>query len=77
MIQNYGDFKQSLHQSFQITNTELDYANFDVQFSGSTLCTCLFVGNKLISANAGDSRAIVVWNSPNPNKQGVTSIQVE
>jgi len=33
---------------------------FDVQFSGSTLCSILFIGDKLISANAGDSRAIVV-----------------
>lgn len=51
--------------------------NFDVQFSGSTVCTILFIGNKLISANAGDSWAIVVWNSPNPTKPNVTSIQVE
>jgi len=48
--------------------------NFDVQFSGSTVCTILFIGNKLISANAGDSWAIVVRNSPNPTKPNVTSI---
>lgn len=71
------DYKTSLTNSFLTTNDELDMLNFDVQFSGSTLCSCIFIGNKLISANAGDSRAIVVRNSPNPAKPGVTSIQVE
>ena len=37
----------------------------------------MFKGNRLISANSGDSRAIVVRNSPTQSAKGVTSIQVE
>lgn len=37
----------------------------------------LFKGNRIISANSGDSRAIVVRNSPSQAAKGVTSIQVE
>lgn len=76
-ITKHGDHKQSLTDAFISVNTELDYTQFDCQFSGSTLCTVLFLGNKLISANAGDSRAIVVRNSPTKSQKGVTSIQVE
>lgn len=53
-----------LDESFDLINTDLDFVPFDCQFSGTTLCTVLFIGNKLISANAGDSRAIVVRKSP-------------
>lgn len=76
-ITNHGDYKQALTESFITSNIELDYTQFDCQFSGTTLCTILFLGNKLISANAGDSRAIVVRNSPVKSQTGVTSIQVE
>lgn len=37
----------------------------------------MFKGNRLVSANSGDSRAIVVRNSPSQTADGVTSIQVE
>ena len=32
----------------------------DPNFSGTTCCTILMNGNKIISANCGDSRAIIV-----------------
>jgi serine/threonine protein phosphatase PrpC len=41
-------------------NEELDYTNFDVNLSGSTVCTVIFNGTKVYCANAGDSRAIKV-----------------
>lgn len=72
-----GDDKKALTESFVTVNTELDYVPFDCQFSGTTCCTVLFKGNKIISANSGDSRAIVVRNSPSQSNKGVTSIQVE
>lgn len=72
-----GDDKKALTESFVTVNNELDYVPFDCQFSGTTCCTILFKGNKLISANSGDSRAIVVRNSPTQSAKGVTSIQVE
>jgi serine/threonine protein phosphatase PrpC len=76
-IKSTGDDKKALAESFVTVNTELDYVPFDCQFSGTTCCTILFKGNRLISANSGDSRAIVVRNSPNQSTKGVTSIQVE
>lgn len=72
-----GDDKKSLTDAFVTVNTELDFVPFDWQFSGTTCWTILFKGNRLISANAGDSRAIVVRNSPSQSAKGVTSIQVE
>jgi len=39
---------------------ELAYTNFDVNLSGSTVCTLLFNGTKIYCGNAGDSRAIKV-----------------
>ena len=45
---------------YQSLNTELGFEKFDVSFSGST-CVLLFkTGRKLIIANTGDSRAILV-----------------
>jgi serine/threonine protein phosphatase PrpC len=49
-----------MHKSFVQCNDELDYTNFDVQLSGSTVCTVIFNGTKVYCANAGDSRAIKV-----------------
>ena len=68
---------KALSEAFVTVNTELDYVPFDCQFSGTTWWTILFKGNRLISANSGDSRAIVVRNSPTQSAKGVTSIQVE
>lgn len=66
LLENYikstSDEKQALSEAFITVNTELDYVPFDCQFSGTTCCTVVFKGNKLISANSGDSRAIVVRN---------------
>jgi serine/threonine protein phosphatase PrpC len=45
-------------------NEELDYTNFDVNLSGSTVCTVIFNGTKVYCANAGDSRAIKVAIHP-------------
>ena len=49
---------------FNKTDNELSSQKFDVHFSGTT-CVILFqVGSKLICANAGDSRCILVKASP-------------
>lgn len=81
LLENYvkstGDDKKALTEAFVTVNTELDYVPFDCQFSGTTCCTIVFKGNRLISANSGDSRAIVVRNCPKQTSKGVTSIQVE
>lgn len=38
-------------------------AKFDIQFSGSTCVLVFMLGNKIICANAGDSRAILIYES--------------
>lgn len=49
---------------FNKTDTDLSSQKFDVHFSGTT-CVILFqIGTKLICANAGDSRCILVRSSP-------------
>lgn len=49
---------------FDKTDADLSNQKFDVHFSGTT-CVLLFqVGKKLICANAGDSRCILIKSSP-------------
>jgi len=59
-----AEYKALFHQAFVQCNEELDYTNFDVNLSGSTVCTVLFNGTKVYCANAGDSRAIKVAIHP-------------
>jgi serine/threonine protein phosphatase PrpC len=54
------DIHHSLTTSFIKVNENVARNVPDPQFSGTTCCTVLMNGKKLISANAGDSRAIVV-----------------
>ena len=42
--------------------------NFDVNFSGTTCVLVIQIGKKLICANVGDSRAILVYNNNNTSK---------
>lgn len=46
---------------------DLKTTNFDYEFSGSTACTVLIVGNKLIVSNVGDSKAIMVVKKKRDN----------
>ena len=61
---NEEEYKTLFHKSFLQCNEELDYTNFDVNLSGSTVCTVIFNGTKVYCANAGDSRAIKVAIHP-------------
>ena len=53
---------KSLHDTFIRVNAEIANRNFpfDAEFAGSTLCTVMFDGAQVTTANSGDSRAIVV-----------------
>lgn len=48
-----------LKDAFGRTNEDLRNRSFNVSFSGSTAVTVLLVGNRLICANVGDSRAVL------------------
>jgi cGMP-dependent protein kinase len=60
MSPSFDEYKQIFHSTFITCNQELDHQNFDVNLSGSTVCTVLFNGTKVYCGNAGDSRAIKV-----------------
>mgnify|MGYP000882204467 CR=1 FL=1 len=49
----------ALINSYDICHKKLMMSEIDVKFSGTTAITILIVGDKVISANAGDSRAIM------------------
>jgi serine/threonine protein phosphatase PrpC len=48
-----------LKRSFFKVNNDIHATNFDTLSSGSTLTTIVTSGNKIICANAGDSRAFL------------------
>jgi len=48
-----------LIESFKKTNEDILLSNIDVTYSGTTLVLVLLVGNSLICANVGDSRAVL------------------
>ncbi|KAL4478972.1 hypothetical protein ABPG72_019409 [Tetrahymena utriculariae] len=55
-----NDFiENSLNLAFLQCSKELLESNIDCTFSGSTCVLLLIIGNKMWSANAGDSRAII------------------
>lgn len=54
------DTYSSIISSFMECNEEIFSANYDIKFSGSTCVTVMIYGNKVITANVGDSRAILV-----------------
>lgn len=49
--------------SYLRADHELNRSNFDVNFSGTTAVTAIIIGKKLICANSGDSRGIIVYES--------------
>lgn len=52
-----------IRNSFFLAEDEASMAKFDVQFSGSTTVIVYVLGNKILCANAGDSRAILISES--------------
>lgn len=63
----YSKLKENSYEvirnSFFLAEDEVSVAKFDVQFSGSTTVIVFVLGNKVLCANAGDSRAILVSES--------------
>lgn len=49
-----------IRNSFFLAEDEISMAKFDSQFSGSTTVMVFVVGSKILCANAGDSRAIMI-----------------
>lgn len=57
---NPNNIPEAFRSSYVSANTELDHQAFDPSLSGSTCCTVIFNGTKILCGNAGDSRAIKV-----------------
>lgn len=49
-----------IRNAFFLAEDEISLAKFDSQFSGSTSVMVFVVGSKILCANAGDSRAIMI-----------------
>ena len=59
---------QIIKQAFILANNRLKTINFDAKESGTTCVLVIHIGNHLICANVGDSRAIVAFDETNdPN----------
>ncbi len=54
------DIPTAYNKTFLKVNSDLDDQPFDCSLSGTTVCTLLFHGTKIICGNSGDSRAIKV-----------------
>jgi serine/threonine protein phosphatase PrpC len=52
-----------IKSAYKNAENELNYVKFDSNFSGTTCVLVMIIMNKIICANAGDSRAIIVNNS--------------
>ena len=61
---------------FLKADAALSKQNFDVTFSGTTCVLVIQIGKKIICANVGDSRAILIYNNTNnsTNNEQKTSI---
>jgi serine/threonine protein phosphatase PrpC len=51
--------ERAIVEGFHATHQELAQQHFGSEFSGTTVVSVVVCGNKLISANSGDSRAIL------------------
>ena len=59
-------------QAFIFADAQLKSVDFDAFESGTTCCLIIHVGTHIICANAGDSRALVVFDNPaNTNKENL------
>ena len=54
-----------IKQAFISTDNQLKNMEFDVSESGCTCCLVIQIGNHILCANTGDSRAIVVYDQSN------------
>eukprot|EP00826_Nyctotherus_ovalis_P064690 TRINITY_DN9493_c0_g4_i1.p1 TRINITY_DN9493_c0_g4~~TRINITY_DN9493_c0_g4_i1.p1 ORF type:complete len:248 (+),score=62.31 TRINITY_DN9493_c0_g4_i1:1321-2064(+) len=51
--------REVIMDAFKWTNNDLRLSNIDVTYSGTTLVSVLLLGNYVMCANVGDSRAII------------------
>lgn len=56
-----------IRNAFQLAEHDLSISKFDVNFSGSTSVIVLILSDKVICANAGDSRAVIVTEMKGKN----------
>ena len=64
-----------LKEAFKKTNEHIGNRSFDANFSGTTAVTVYLMGNRLVCANVGDSRAVLGSYKLQPrNNQAISSI---
>ena len=65
-----------IRNSFFLAEDEISSGSYDVQFSGSTCVMVFCLGNKTITANAGDSRSIMVGEITRNKKNFISKINL-
>lgn len=65
-----SDPKKAFVNSYELCNQRLIISDIDVKFSGTTSVSVLLWGDKIITANAGDSRAVMGRVKKGNHKQG-------
>ncbi len=61
-----------IKEAFHKTDDDIRQRSFNVSFSGSTAVTVFLIGNKLVCANVGDSRAILASYKNPQDIKGIT-----
>uniref|UniRef100_A0A7N0UPY0 protein-serine/threonine phosphatase n=1 Tax=Kalanchoe fedtschenkoi TaxID=63787 RepID=A0A7N0UPY0_KALFE len=56
---------KAYNSAFEVTNTELHNSEIDDSMSGTTAICVLFVGDTIVAANVGDSRAVIAVKEDN------------
>ena len=74
---NPNNIPEAFRNSYVSANTELDHQAFDPSLSGSTCCTVIFNGTKVLCGNAGDSRAIKVGFPENRQFLDVEALNID
>jgi len=65
-----------IRNSFFLAEDECSLGKFDLQFSGSTCVLIFCIANKIICANAGDSRAILVSENTKKAKSFISKYKI-
>ena len=80
----YLTLKQNNYRIIKQSFISIDYnirnCNFDVNDSGTTCVLLIILGNHLICANVGDSRAIAIYsenNDPNLSKLNIVPLSID
>lgn len=66
-----------MHDTFHITEFEMNNQKFDTKLSGTTCVIVLFDRNTIFCANSGDSRAVLFSHLKKKNEMQITPLSID